>query len=79
MLVQCGDMAPPAFGEPPESTSLPTTKECEASSVWEKEWKICRGSLKISFPERSDVHLEVKYARGYILSKKFVSLCEAKN
>lgn len=36
MLVQCNDMAPPAFGEPPESTTLPTTKECEASSIWEK-------------------------------------------
>lgn len=35
--VQCGDMAPPAFGEPPESTTLPTTKECEASSIWERE------------------------------------------
>ena len=31
VLVQLGDMAPPAFGEPPESTTLPTTKECEAS------------------------------------------------
>lgn len=36
MLVQRSDMAQPAFGEPPESTTLPTTKECEASSIWEK-------------------------------------------
>lgn len=26
----CCGMAWPAFGEPPESTALPTTKECEA-------------------------------------------------
>lgn len=37
MLVQCGDMAPPAFGDPPESTTLPTTEECEASSIWARE------------------------------------------
>lgn len=55
MLVQCGDMAPPAFGEPPESTTLPTTKECEASSIWGKkrveEREICQGNLteKIKF------------------------------
>lgn len=47
MLVQWGDIAPPAFGKPPESTTLPTTKECEASSIWEKveERGVCQGNL----------------------------------
>ncbi|CAB1435046.1 unnamed protein product [Pleuronectes platessa] len=36
VFVQCGVVAPPAFGEAPTSTALPTTEECEASSTWEE-------------------------------------------
>lgn len=47
VFVLCSHMAPPAFGEVPESTDLPTTKECEASSMWGKvmEREVGQGNL----------------------------------
>lgn len=46
VLVQCSDMAPPASGEPPVSTTLPTTEECEASSIWTQEEPVGVKSFK---------------------------------
>lgn len=53
VLVQCCDMAPLALGGPPESTALPTTKECEAFTwerVQEKEVSEDKPIVKTSLP-----------------------------
>lgn len=72
--VQRGDMAPPAFGEPPETTSSTCNywgmrgilHPGKKKEVW--EGRVCWGTLTEIFPKISDIHLDVKYAQTCILS-----------